>query len=87
MMWFYTAAKAIGFDKFTSQNLAKYMRQKTNVHMPLTRSLINPGPKEGPAIKQPYSKIYQWKGGKWIPASLGKSTASYISRDGWINGF
>jgi hypothetical protein len=80
-MWFATAAKRIGYHKFNSATLAAFMQHGTNVHMPLSRSLVNPGPKQYPQAKQPYVLITQWKGGHFRIVPTGPK------KDGWILGF
>jgi len=88
LMAIWTGAKAVGFAKVTPANgsvngakLATFFRTRTNVHLPITHSLINPGPKSAPAVKQPYCQIQQWKGGKWHIVPTGPK------KDGWVNGF
>src|SRR5207247_4514590 len=81
LMAIWTGAKAIGFNKVTGPRLAKFFRQRTNVHLPITHSLIKPGPKSAPQVKQPYCQIQQWKGGKWHIIKTGPK------KDGWVNGF
>jgi branched-chain amino acid transport system substrate-binding protein len=81
VMWFYTAAKAIGFDKFNSASLTTFMRTQTNVHIPLSRSLINPGPKGFPQERQPYIQISQWKNGRMVVVPTGPN------KDGWVYGY
>jgi ABC-type branched-subunit amino acid transport system substrate-binding protein len=81
VMWFYTIAKTIGFAKFTPQTMAFFMRNRSNVHMPLSRSLVNPGPRVAPQVKQPWVVFSQWKNGKMTPMPVGPK------KDGWILGF
>jgi ABC-type branched-subunit amino acid transport system substrate-binding protein len=76
----YTAAKQIGFDKFTSASLASFMRSATGVHIPMSRTLINPGPTAYPQLKQPYVQILRWMNGKIVVVQNG-------TNDGWINAF
>ena len=81
MQWFYTAAKRIGFAAFNAQTLAHFMNTQTNVPVPLSRTLINPGPPQYPQQKQPYVQISQWKGGKMTVVPTGPA------KDGWESGF
>ena len=78
IMWLYTAAKAIGFDKFNGVTLGAYMRKATGVHMPISRTFTNPGPKQYPQAKQPYVVISKWKNGK--------STIVLTGKKGWFLG-
>jgi ABC-type branched-subunit amino acid transport system substrate-binding protein len=78
--WFYTVAKAVGFSKFNGKTLAKFMNTQHRVHMPLSRSLFNPGPKGYPQVRQPYVQISQWKNGK-----LGVVTKG--TNQGWVYAF
>lgn len=80
VMWFYAAAKQIGFDTFDSASLAEFMRTKSGVQMPLSRKLVNPGPKGYPQLKQPYVQLVQWKDGKLRTVEQG-------TQGGWISGF
>jgi ABC-type branched-subunit amino acid transport system substrate-binding protein len=88
LMAIWTGAKAVGFAKVTPKNgsvngakLAQFFRTRSNLHLPITHSLINPGPKAAPQVKQPYCQIQQYKGGKWHIIPTG------TKKDGWINGF
>jgi ABC-type branched-subunit amino acid transport system substrate-binding protein len=74
----YTAAKAIGFDKFDSQSLTQWFSTVDGVHLPMNREVVNPGPAGSPQIKQPYDQMVQWKGGKLITVKEG-------TEDGWVN--
>jgi len=74
LMWFYTVAKQVGFDKFNAQTLTQFTRTKSGVHIPMSRTLINPGPKGRPQVKQPYVQIVQWKNGKLVSK-------------GWVKGY
>ncbi len=80
VVWFYDAAKLIGFGKFNGRSLAKLMNTKSHVHMPLSRTLLNPGPKDYPQEKQPYVQISQWKNGKLGVVSKG-------TNKGWVYAF
>jgi ABC-type branched-subunit amino acid transport system substrate-binding protein len=80
VMAIYTAAKKIGFDKFDSASLAKYMTTANNVSLPLNRDILNPGPADSPSIKQPYSQMVQWKDGKLQILTQGNNL-------GWFKGF
>lgn len=79
IMWIYTAAKHIGFDKTTPRALLHYTQTANGVHIPLSRTLINPGPKGFPAVKQPYSEVLQWKNGKLVTVKKGTD-------NGWLKG-
>ena len=81
--WFYTVAKKVGFAKFNSATLEKFMQTQKGVHIPLSLKLVNPGPGGFAAQKQPYMQIVQWKNGK-----LNAIPAGHIkSQKGWINAF
>jgi hypothetical protein len=75
------AAKQIGADQFDSSTLAQFLQTKNGVKIPLSRTLVNPGPSVAPSEKQPYARLYQWKGGTFnlIPAGPAK--------DGWLQGW
>jgi ABC-type branched-subunit amino acid transport system substrate-binding protein len=77
--WYYTVAKQLGFANFNAQSLAKFMSTQTNVPIPLSRSLINPGPAQFPQQKQPYVQISQWNNGKMTVVQSG-------TQDGWVTG-
>jgi ABC-type branched-subunit amino acid transport system substrate-binding protein len=82
VMYWYEAAKRIGFDKFTSQKLAQFTRNVNNYHWPMSYKLSNPGPKGAPEVKQPYIQIVQWQGGNLLPV---KSAGP--NKDGWVPGY
>jgi branched-chain amino acid transport system substrate-binding protein len=81
VMFVYEAAKKIGFGKFNAVTLQKYMSTQRGLHIPLSRSLFNPGPKGFPQEKQPYVQISQIKGGKVVSLPTG------AKKDGWVFGF
>jgi ABC-type branched-subunit amino acid transport system substrate-binding protein len=81
VMFVYEVAKKIGFDKFNAQTLAAYMRTQRGLHIPLSRSLFNPGPKGFAQEKQPYVQISQVKGEQIVPLPVG------AAKDGWVFGF
>jgi hypothetical protein len=81
VMWFYTAARQIGFERFDAASLAQFMSTKNDVHIPLSRSVVNPGPATGPQQKQPYVQIAQWKDGKMTVVAAGDEG------DGWVLGY
>ena len=81
VMFLYTAAKKIGFDKFNGNSLARWMNKANGIHIPLSRTIVNPGPKGYPQIKQPYQRIARWKGGKFVILPVGPK------KDGWVYGF
>jgi ABC-type branched-subunit amino acid transport system substrate-binding protein len=78
----YNVAKKIGFANFDSASLAKFMRDKQNngFPIPLSRSLVIPGPKGYPQQRQPYGQITQWKNGKLNVVTKGTDK-------GWVSGF
>jgi hypothetical protein len=80
VMTIYTAAQKIGFDKFDQQSLKQFMDTANKVPVPLTKEILNPGPEGFPQIKQPYSQIVQWKGGKLLTVQDG-------TEDGWVRGY
>jgi hypothetical protein len=83
VMFFYAAAKEIGFDAFDSASLKQFADTSNGSPMPLSRTINNPGPKGFPQMKQGWAQVAQWKDGKLTPvANDGGSDA-----DGWINGF
>ncbi len=55
------------------------MRTKSGVHIPLSRTLLNPGPKAYPQVKQPYVQISQWKNGNLKVVTKG-------TKKGWVLG-
>ncbi len=79
--WFYTVAQKVGFANFNSATLANFMRTQTGVPIPLSRTMINPGPAQYPQQKQPYVQIAQWKDGKMTVVATGSQN------DGWVYGF
>jgi ABC-type branched-subunit amino acid transport system substrate-binding protein len=79
--WFYAVAKQVGFDKFNSATLVKFMQTRKGVHIPLSRTLLNPGPKKFPQQHQPYVQISQWKSGKFNVVPVG------ARKDGWVYGY
>jgi hypothetical protein len=80
VMSIYAAAKAIGFDKFTPDALASFMRTKNGVKIPLSRQLVNPGPSGYPQVKQPYTQLVQWHDGRFKTVTSGTD-------DGWVRGY
>lgn len=78
MMWIYTAAKHIGFDKFNAKTLASWLksRQADGLHIPMSRSYVLDGPAGKPAIHQPYVQILHWKNNKM--------TVAQGEQHGWI---
>jgi len=79
--WFYRVAKSVGFDKFNSQSLVHFMNTAHNVHIPLSRTLFNPGPKKFPQQRQPYTQIAQLRNGKLNVVPTG------AKKDGWVFGY
>jgi ABC-type branched-subunit amino acid transport system substrate-binding protein len=80
MYWFYTVAKKIGFDKFDATSLTHFMRTQNGVPIPGSRTLINPGPASGAAVKQPYSQVVRYVNGKFQLVTQGTD-------HGWVNGY
>jgi ABC-type branched-subunit amino acid transport system substrate-binding protein len=80
MMWFYTVAKAVGFENFNSKTLTEFMRKESGTHIPMAREMVNPGPTEYPQVRQPYVQIVQWKEGKIHVEEEG-------TEEGWVPGF
>jgi ABC-type branched-subunit amino acid transport system substrate-binding protein len=78
IMWLYTVAKHLGFDKFTGESLADFMRTQSGVHVPLSRTMLNPGPAGLSQMKQPYAQIQQWRDG--APQIVTEGT-----EDGWVS--
>ncbi len=82
VMFLYTAAKHIGFDKFTGDSLKNWINTANGIHIPLSRTIVNPGPKGYPQIKQPYQRIARFMGGsKFVILPVGPK------KDGWVLGF
>ncbi len=77
MMWFYTAAKNIGFAKFNAASLTAYGRSATNVPIAMSRTFLNPGPAATPSVKQPFVQILRWK----------NDTMSVVTNTGQANGW
>jgi hypothetical protein len=82
-MFFYEAAKLIGFDKFDSASLKQFADTNNGMQIPLSRTLVNPGPKGFPQMKQGWAQVAQWKGGKLVPVANDGGSDD----QGWINGF
>ena len=80
VMWIYKAAEEIGFDKLTPEKLADFLRTKTEVPVPLSKSWINPGPKGSTSVKQPATIFTQWKDGQL-------NLVEEDTEEGWIDGF
>jgi ABC-type branched-subunit amino acid transport system substrate-binding protein len=81
VMTIYDAAKHIGVDNFSSATLANFLQTQNNFPIPLSRVLVNPGPKIAPQEKQPWARIYQLQGGKFVLVPAGPS------KDGWVEGW
>lgn len=80
VMFFYAAAKKIGFAKFDAASLTKFMGTVRNFPDPLSREIVNPGPKGYPQEKQPYAQIVHYDGnGKFSPVNAGDH--------GWFDGY
>jgi branched-chain amino acid transport system substrate-binding protein len=80
MMFFYAAAKEIGFDKFDSATLTQFASTNNTLKMPMARTLTNPGPKGYPQVKQPYQHFAQYKNEVMTPVTNG-------TQDGWVIGY
>jgi len=78
---FFRVAKSVWFDKFNSQSLVHFMNTAHNVHIPLSRTLFNPGPKKFPQQRQPYAQIAQLRNGKLNVVPTG------AKKDGWVFGY
>jgi ABC-type branched-subunit amino acid transport system substrate-binding protein len=80
VMTVYTAAQKIGFDRFDSASLVDFLNTANGVLVPGTRQIVNPGPTAAPQVKQPYTQIVQWKGGKLNVIEEG-------TEGGWVKGY
>lgn len=80
VMWLYTAAKRIGFANFNSASLTHFMRTQSGIRIPLSRTLVNPGPRGYAAVKQPYVLIVQWKRGQL-------HVVKQATQHGWVRGY
>jgi branched-chain amino acid transport system substrate-binding protein len=80
VMFIYEAAKKIGFDKVTPENLAEYMATENGVQYPLSNKWVNPGPKVSTSVHQPQTLITQWNGSSFEIVEEG-------TKEGWIDGF
>jgi ABC-type branched-subunit amino acid transport system substrate-binding protein len=80
IMAIYTAARQIGFANFDNATLANFMRTATGVHLPMSGTLLNPGPAGAPGVKQPYVQLVRWMNGQMTVLTQGTT-------DGWVNGF
>jgi len=80
VMWFYTAAKNIGFDKFDGPSFQQYMTTANDVPIPLTRTWTSPGPKDFPQNRQPYVQMSKYTGG-------GKFQVEQSGDQGWFYGY
>jgi ABC-type branched-subunit amino acid transport system substrate-binding protein len=74
-------AKQVGPENFNGEAIKQYMSTKNGVHIPMTRTLVNPGPAELPGMKQTWGRVVQWTGTKFQAVPLGPN------KDGWFNGF
>jgi hypothetical protein len=79
MYWFYTVAQHVGFSTFNSASLIHYMDTASNVGIPGSRTLLNPGPATAPQIKQSYSEVLRYNNGKFTVVTQGTNA-------GWVNG-
>jgi branched-chain amino acid transport system substrate-binding protein len=81
VMFVYQAAKKIGFDKFNSVTLAKFLNSAKGFPIPLATRITIPGPAGYKQVRQPYSRIVQWKNGKFNVIPVGPK------KDGWVYGY
>jgi ABC-type branched-subunit amino acid transport system substrate-binding protein len=81
VMLFATAAKSIGYGKFNSQTLQKWLSTNNGTHIPIGRTVSNPGPKKFPQMKHPYIQLTRWTGTKMVVMPVG------AKQDGWIYGY
>lgn len=82
VMLFYEVAKKIGFANFNSASLARFMEQTQNsgFPIPLSRSLVIPGPTGYVHERQPYGQIVHLQNGKLNIVKQG-------TKKGWVTGF
>jgi hypothetical protein len=80
VMFIYNAAKKVGFDKVTPENLGEYMTTANGVQYPMSNKWVNPGPKIATSVHQPKTLITQWKDGTFTIVEEG-------TEEGWIDGF
>jgi len=62
VMWYYTAAQKIGFDKFDGPSFQQYMTTASGVPIPLSKDFTSPGPPKFPQNRQPFVQISQYTG-------------------------
>lgn len=80
IMALHAIAKRIGFGHFNSASLTSFLRSKTGVPIPLSRTLVNPGPSGHPQVKQPYVQIVRWEHGRLVTVDRGTD-------HGWVRGY
>lgn len=80
VMALYAIAKRIGFGRLDSASLTSFLRSRTGVSLPLSRTLVNPGPSGHSQVKQPYVQIVRWEHGKLITVDRG-------TNHGWVRGY
>lgn len=82
VMLFYEAAKRIGFANFNSASLTSFMdqTQSNGFRIPLSRSLVIPGPRGYAHERQPYGQIVQLHNGKL-------NIVKHGTKNGWVTGF
>jgi branched-chain amino acid transport system substrate-binding protein len=80
VMWLYKAAETIGFERFDAKTLTAFMRNETDVLIPLSRTFVNPGPEGLPAMKQPATLMARWQDGRNEILDEGTD-------EGWVDGY
>ncbi len=82
IMWFYAVAKKVGFSNFNSASLMSFMRSPANngTVMPLSRSIVIPGPTGFPKQDQPWIQIVRWTDGKL-------QIVTQDTHKGWVNAY
>jgi branched-chain amino acid transport system substrate-binding protein len=81
VMFIYNAAKKIGFAKFNGNTLQHFLNVSGGFPIPLARTIVAPGPHGYRQVRQPYSRIAQWKNGKFNIPPVGPK------KDGWVYGY
>jgi ABC-type branched-subunit amino acid transport system substrate-binding protein len=79
-MFFYAAAKEIGFDQFDAASLKQFSDTNNGLHMPLARTFTNPGPKNYPQVKQPFIEVATYQGGTMTPVTENTD-------EGWVSAY
>ncbi len=76
VMFVDAAAKAIG-TSFSPATLGHFMNTTTNFPIPLSRTLVNPGPSGKPQQKEPYGQLLRYDNGVFTPVSGGDNGYFY----------